>query len=113
MPGKSLRAGCVLAIMAAFAAAQVDSVRDARETVSRYCSGCHNERARVAGLVLNSADISGDPAVWEKVVRKLRMRAMPPLRRSFAFTPQLANTNAAPPPAAPVLERSHQPAQQQ
>jgi len=26
---------------------------------------------------------------------------------------QLANTNAAPPPAAPVLERSHQPAQQQ
>jgi Protein of unknown function (DUF1592)/Protein of unknown function (DUF1588)/Protein of unknown function (DUF1585)/Protein of unknown function (DUF1587)/Protein of unknown function (DUF1595)/Cytochrome C oxidase, cbb3-type, subunit III len=82
MPGKSLSTAFVLAVTAALAHAQVDNARDARETVSRYCAGCHNERARVAGLVLNTADISpqigGDSAVWEKVVRKLRMRTMPP-----------------------------------
>jgi Protein of unknown function (DUF1592)/Protein of unknown function (DUF1588)/Protein of unknown function (DUF1587)/Protein of unknown function (DUF1585)/Protein of unknown function (DUF1595)/Cytochrome C oxidase, cbb3-type, subunit III len=67
--------GFAVAIAAARAHAQVD---DARETVSRYCTGCHNERARVAGLVLDPARIADDPAVWEKVVRKLRMRTMPP-----------------------------------
>ena len=117
MPGKSLSAGWVLATTVALAHAQVDSARDARETVSRYCSGCHNERARVAGLVLNSADISGDPAVWEKVVRKLRMRTMPPVgaprpdeatynRLTTWLETRLDQTAAAHPnPGAPLLHR--------
>jgi hypothetical protein len=73
--------GFVAAIVAARAHAHVGSAADARaarETVSRYCTGCHNERARVAGLVLNPAGIAEDPVIWEKVVRKLRMRTMRP-----------------------------------
>ena len=48
------------------------------ETINKYCTGCHNPRARVAGLVLNTATVTSDPATWEKAVRKLRMRTMPP-----------------------------------
>ena len=60
----------------------IDAQQPARvqpeETINKYCTGCHNQRARVAGLVLNTATVSSDPATWEKVVRKLRMRTMPP-----------------------------------
>ena len=60
----------------------VDAQQPARvqpeEAINNYCTGCHNQRARVAGLVLNTATVSSDPATWEKVVRKLRMRTMPP-----------------------------------
>ena len=49
--------------------------------IDEYCVTCHNERRKTAGLVLDAADIehpSQNPAVWEKVVRKLRMGLMPP-----------------------------------
>jgi cytochrome c551/c552 len=48
--------------------------------LSRYCITCHNERLKTAGLMLDkvAADVAGDPATWEKVVRKLRSGAMPP-----------------------------------
>jgi mono/diheme cytochrome c family protein len=53
----------------------------ARDLVNRYCVSCHNERAKTANLVLDRADLDriGDAAAtWEKVVVKLRSRAMPP-----------------------------------
>ncbi len=49
--------------------------------VNRYCLGCHNDRTRTQGLSLSSVDMGSvdrDAEVWEKVVRKLRARAMPP-----------------------------------
>jgi hypothetical protein len=49
--------------------------------LNRYCVTCHNERLRTANLLLDQADIENPSAgaeVWEKVVRKLRTRAMPP-----------------------------------
>jgi mono/diheme cytochrome c family protein len=52
-----------------------------RATLDRYCVTCHNSRARAGGLALDTLDVSrvaGDPATWEKVVRKLRGRMMPP-----------------------------------
>jgi hypothetical protein len=52
-----------------------------RAFLDRYCVTCHNERRRTAGLTLEKADVSNVGAgaeVWEKVVRKLRTRAMPP-----------------------------------
>ena len=55
---------------------------DTRAFVERYCTACHNERARTAGLVLDPealGDAAGDAEVWEKVIRKLRAGAMPPL----------------------------------
>ena len=49
--------------------------------VNRYCVTCHNERIKTAGLVLSNVDLANPPAhaeVLEKVVQKLRGRAMPP-----------------------------------
>lgn len=49
--------------------------------IGRYCTTCHNERLRTAALVLDPASLARVaelPDVWEKVVRKLRTRAMPP-----------------------------------
>jgi hypothetical protein len=53
----------------------------ARAVIDRYCVGCHNDKAKIAGLVLNTLDVTrpGDhPEIWEKVVRKARARMMPP-----------------------------------
>ncbi|MBF8305299.1 MAG: hypothetical protein HW398_487, partial [Acidobacteria bacterium] len=49
--------------------------------LNRYCVVCHNERLKTAGLLLDKMDVakvSAGPEVWEKVVRKLRTRGMPP-----------------------------------
>jgi hypothetical protein len=49
--------------------------------LNNYCVGCHNERVRTAELLLDKADvenISKEPEIWEKVVKKLRTGAMPP-----------------------------------
>ena len=55
-----------------------------RAVLDRYCVACHNERTLTANLALDTVDIAhvGDAAeVWEKVLEKLRTRAMPPPRR--------------------------------
>jgi hypothetical protein len=47
----------------------------------QYCVGCHNQRAKTAGLMLDSMDYSDivkDAATWEKVVRKVKTGMMPP-----------------------------------
>ncbi len=49
--------------------------------LNRYCVTCHNERLQTANLLLDQADLGNAGAqaeTWEKVVRKLRGRAMPP-----------------------------------
>ena len=55
-----------------------------RAVLDRYCTTCHSDRLRTAGLTLESLDLAhvGSGAeTWEKVVRKLRAREMPPPRR--------------------------------
>jgi hypothetical protein len=55
-----------------------------RALLSKYCFTCHNQRAKTGGLALDTLDVSkiGDaPAVWEKVVWKLRGGMMPPIGR--------------------------------
>src|SRR5262245_43567273 len=52
-----------------------------RALLDKYCVTCHNQRSATAGLMLDKMDldkVGEKPAVWEKVVRKLRTRAMPP-----------------------------------
>lgn len=64
--------------------AQADSVSSSDAFINRYCLGCHNDRAKIAGLALNSMDVDSvgeNLEVWEKVVRKLAARAMPPAGR--------------------------------
>jgi hypothetical protein len=55
-----------------------DSVRS---TITQYCVECHNDRLKTAGLALEPPNLIGiaeHPEIWEKVVRKLRGRMMPP-----------------------------------
>ena len=52
-----------------------------RAVLNRYCVSCHNEKLRTAGLALDTIDaanVAAGAETWEKVVRKLRSRAMPP-----------------------------------
>ena len=63
------------------AAATAPAAAAQRALLDQYCVTCHNDRAKVGGLSLESADINrvGDNAeLWEKVVRKLRAGVMPP-----------------------------------
>jgi hypothetical protein len=53
-----------------------------RALLDKYCVTCHNSRTKIAGLTLDTADLTTAPnnaEMWEKVVRKLRTGAMPPL----------------------------------
>jgi hypothetical protein len=53
-----------------------------RALINRYCVTCHNEKLRTAELLLDKVDaekVGEGAAVWEKVVRKLRTGAMPPV----------------------------------
>lgn len=60
------------------------SVSPQRAFFDRYCITCHNQRMRTAGLMLDTMDFANVGAgaeTWEKVIRKLRMRSMPPVGR--------------------------------
>jgi hypothetical protein len=49
--------------------------------LDQYCVTCHNEKLRTGGLSLQSANLADVPKgaeTWEKVIRKLRVGAMPP-----------------------------------
>jgi hypothetical protein len=57
------------------------STTPAGELVSKYCVSCHNQKLKTANLMLDRADSqhAGNSAeAWEKVIVKLRSRAMPP-----------------------------------
>ena len=54
---------------------------DVEAVLGTYCMVCHNQRLNTAGLALDRLDVtqpSGEAEVWEKVIRKLRARTMPP-----------------------------------
>jgi hypothetical protein len=73
------------AVMRTSTAVQADGNR---AMVSTYCVTCHNSQAKVAGLVLDGAVLdrlsqpagaaAADAQIWEKALRKLRGRQMPP-----------------------------------
>ena len=55
-----------------------------RAVLRQYCIACHNQRAKVGGLALDTLDmahVGENTDVWEQVVRKLRTGAMPPAGR--------------------------------
>ena len=66
------------------ASAAIAEVPDAQALLQQYCVTCHNGRLRTAGLELDALDVSHigtDAAIWEKVARKVRSGAMPPIGR--------------------------------
>lgn len=81
MQGGAMSRLLCLAMFGAMAFGQASSPNPARELVSTYCVSCHNAKAKTANLALDVADAdhAGNSAdTWEKVVVKLRSRAMPP-----------------------------------
>jgi mono/diheme cytochrome c family protein len=55
----------------------------ARDMVTTYCVSCHNPKLKTANFVLDPAaaeNVGRSPETWEKVLLKLRSRAMPPPR---------------------------------
>ena len=51
--------------------------------MATYCVSCHNPKLKAGSFVLDPAqadNVSGSAETWEKVLAKLRSRAMPPPR---------------------------------
>jgi mono/diheme cytochrome c family protein len=92
---------------------------EAKATLMQYCVTCHSNRVRTADLSIESLDparVSADADAWERVVRKLRVGAMPPHgvkrpdtstnERLVAFLEsELDRTATRPYPGRPVLRR--------
>ena len=54
---------------------------DLESVVTRYCLGCHNTRTTNGGVAFDTAslrNVAAHPELWEKALRRLRARAMPP-----------------------------------
>lgn len=60
----------------------VDSAAEYRDTLNRYCVTCHNEKLKTANLMLDWVDVgkvSEAPHIWERVITRLSLEAMPPV----------------------------------
>jgi mono/diheme cytochrome c family protein len=60
------------------------SAQVSEATVRQYCAGCHNATLRTGGVVLDPATLAqpADQAeTWERVIRQLRAKSMPPVGR--------------------------------
>ena len=54
---------------------------DRPAAIKQYCTGCHNSKLKSGGLALDAIAAESPaqhPETWEKVVRRLRARQMPP-----------------------------------
>ncbi|MEQ1757275.1 MAG: DUF1592 domain-containing protein [Vicinamibacterales bacterium] len=107
-------------VVAGQAPAPAVPAQPSRELIDRYCVTCHNDRLKTAGLSLQALsmdEVAQHADVWEKVVRKLRGRLMPPVGMPRpetavidAFASSLESTldraaAAQPDPGAVVLHR--------
>jgi mono/diheme cytochrome c family protein len=83
LAGLLAAAGFVLTVQGQQSPAPLSSSQPHLALVEDYCVTCHDEEEKKGGLSLHlvSADVSRHQEVWEKVVRKLRARQMPPVGR--------------------------------
>ena len=54
---------------------------DHKQFLTRYCQGCHNDRAKTGGMSvqpLKADDLAVNDETWEKILRKLSLGEMPP-----------------------------------
>jgi hypothetical protein len=79
--------GALLVLIASPAVLQNRAVAQApgpdqhRAMLDTYCVGCHNTTVKAGGLALDRLDLQSaadDAQIWEKALRKLRGRLMPP-----------------------------------
>src|SRR4051794_29430430 len=72
----------LIAASLALAASSTGLASPARDLVTKYCVGCHNQKLKTANVELDTADaehVFNSAAIWEKVIVKLRSRSMPPV----------------------------------
>src|SRR5690349_14687405 len=72
------------------------TVAERKQMLQQYCSGCHNDRAKVAGLSvdkLDAAHLATDNAAWEAIFRRLKLGEMPPKGMKRPSDAQLADFN--------------------
>jgi Protein of unknown function (DUF1592)/Protein of unknown function (DUF1588)/Protein of unknown function (DUF1585)/Protein of unknown function (DUF1587)/Protein of unknown function (DUF1595) len=74
-----------ISLMGLFIGSRPSQAQDPAEvqlaTVKQYCVTCHSDRAKTGGVSfegITAASIAKDPELFEKAVRKLRGRVMPP-----------------------------------
>lgn len=48
------------------------------DLVQKHCLGCHNAKLKTANLSLEQLSLEAHPGEWEKVLRRLKARQMPP-----------------------------------
>jgi hypothetical protein len=95
----------------------------ARAILDRYCVSCHNQRGKIGKDtnvmldILDPGKVAEGPETWERIVRKLRTRAMPPQGAARpdeeAYESLIASLEtaldrtaaASPHPGRPVLHR--------
>jgi hypothetical protein len=81
MAYKALFALLILIVLAVSASAQTDVSSVFNPLFKNYCTSCHNQTRRVAGLALdslNTSNVSENTAVWERLLQRLRARRDPP-----------------------------------
>jgi hypothetical protein len=94
---------------------------DARQALlSQYCTTCHNQKSKIAGLVLENSGSehpASRPGLWENVIRRIDAGEMPPVgmprpdsAKSKAFTSALIHDldeadRATPYAGRPVIRR--------
>ena len=75
------------------AAPSADAVAAQKAIVAQYCSTCHSEKAKAAGMdsarkinfdTLDLAHVEKNAETWELIVRKLRAGMMPPAGHAAA-----------------------------
>lgn len=57
------------------------AVSPQQDLINQYCVTCHNQRAKTANVMFDTMDVtnvSKNPEIWERAVRKLRGGMMPP-----------------------------------
>ncbi len=63
-----------------------DTIEIVAADLGKYCGACHNAKARTAGVVIDPAALAkpeglvgSNAEVWERAVRQLRAKSMPPV----------------------------------
>src|SRR5689334_6816174 len=114
-----MRAFACFVLIAAGLAGQTQTLAP-EALIPQYCTGCHNDKLKTAGVSLTSSptsDIGANAAIFERVLRKVRTGEMPPnglpapdpaTRTQFVkwLESQLDHAAAAKPnPGAPSIHR--------
>jgi mono/diheme cytochrome c family protein len=77
--------GAAIGVACVFTGSRPGKAQDSADAqlavIKQYCSGCHSDRLKTGGVSFEGitvASIAKDPELFEKAVRKLRGRVMPP-----------------------------------